>query len=334
MSKHLYFLLLPLIFIISACTNKNQHTDQTSGEIVKTDSMSVHRYERALFSLNPESLRKQLPKIYPEFAFFLGNSWQDTMNLMRLYNYITDPNIRELNDYAQQQFPDDAYFRNSLEPVFKRIQQYYPERPIPDIYTFVSGLDISVPAIYADTVLAISLDLFLGKNVPAYAKAGIPAYMSHRFNKEHLVPACVNAFCDSIVNSDPDKQTLIDLMVEAGKRLYFMDMMLPELKDHVLIGYPAEKLTWCEQNEANIWSFLITNQFLFSGEPVVISKMMTDAPFTAGFVNTSPGRLGEWVGWQIVKAYMKNSRKSSVQDLMKDTDAQSILRNSGYKPAK
>lgn len=332
MSKYLYLLLFSLSFLISSCERKSRNPELASGQSGSKDSMEVHRYEKALFSLKPEILRKQLPGIYSEYAFFLGNSWQDTMNLLRLYNYITDPNIRELNEYVQDQFPDDAYFSSRLQPVFKRIREYYPEHPLPDIYTFVSGLDVSVPAIYADTVLAISLDLFLGKSTPVYTKAGIPAYMSNRFDKDHLVPACVNAFCDSIVNSDADKQSLLDLMVEAGKRLYFMDLMLPEVKDQFLIGYPAEKLAWCEQNESNIWSFLISNQFLFSGEPVVISKMMTDAPFTAGFANTSPGRLGEWVGWQIVKAYMKNGNRASVQDLLRDTDAQGILRNSGYKP--
>ena len=45
----------------------------------------------------------------------------------------------------------------------------------------------------------------------------------------------------------------------------------------------------------------------------------------------SPGRLGYWVGYQIVNQYMKNEGVSLL-DLMKNTNSQEILLKSKYKP--
>jgi hypothetical protein len=59
---------------------------------------------------------------------------------------------------------------------------------------------------------------------------------------------------------------------------------------------------------------------------------MNDAPFTATISQESPGRLGTWVGWQIIKSYMDENTDVSLQQLMKTTDYQLILNKSGYQP--
>ena len=93
-------------------------------------------------------------------------------------------------------------------------------------------------------------------------------------------------------------------------------------------------MQWALKNEGNIWAFLIEQQLLFSADPQGITKLMTDAPFTSGFANNSPGRLGAFTGWQIVRDYMKEADGITLRQLMEDTDAQKILKVSKYKPRK
>jgi hypothetical protein len=59
---------------------------------------------------------------------------------------------------------------------------------------------------------------------------------------------------------------------------------------------------------------------------------MNDAPFTAPVSQESPGRLGTWLGWQIVESYMNKNPKVSLSDLMKDSNYQKMLEESGYRP--
>ena len=65
-----------------------------------------------------------------------------------------------------------------------------------------------------------------------------------------------------------------------------------------------------------------------------IRKYMGDAPFVAGFPEGSPGRVGQWVGYQLVNLFMNNNKEVSLEELMQIEDANLILRKSNYKPSR
>ena len=71
---------------------------------------------------------------------------------------------------------------------------------------------------------------------------------------------------------------------------------------------------------------------LYSKETASIIKFMGESPFIQGFPEGSPGRVGHYVGWQIVKAYMEKNPNTTIQELMQEQDAQRILTKSKYKP--
>jgi hypothetical protein len=328
------FYLLNILLIFSSCNQNSPETQRYGAGNTKRGHLDILRYERALFDISPNSVRNGLSSLYPDYKFFLGDSWEDTLNILRIHNYITDPNIRELNRLVDQNYPDMDFLEDPLAEAFGNIMEYYPKTSIPKVFTYVSGLDVENPIIYADSVLAISLDLYMGENEGAYQKAGIPKYICHRLTRNNLLSDCIYAVAATKVKIDESKQSLLDQMLAAGKILYFVDLILPETADEYKIGYETVKLQWCNHNESNIWQFLIGNQMLFSSDPAVVSKMMTDAPFTSGLVNESPGRIGEWIGWQIIRSYAESNPSVRLEDLMNNTDAQSILKASKYKPGK
>lgn len=294
----------------------------------------IKRYEKALFLLDKKHLRKGLASLYPEYAYFMGNQWQDTMNILRIYNFITDPNIIELYNLTIEKYPDVSFLEKDLTDAFNRFRQSYPEKLIPQVFTYISGLDIDNPVYYSDTAMSIALDIFLGKDVLAYPKAGIPKYKSERYTPDYILPQCMLAVSDNLVRVDEKRNTLLDQMIMAGKAMYFLDVTLPDVKDEYKIGYTSAQLEWSRKNESNIWAFLIERQLLFSSDPQGITKMMTDAPFTSGFAAESPGRLGAYMGWRIVRSYMKEADNITLKQLMEDTDAQKILKISRFKPGK
>jgi hypothetical protein len=336
LNRHLVFLPLVVLLIFQSCKNKSTEVAMPSNTGVKVaeQKIIIHRYEKALFGLDKKHLRQGMATLYPEYAYFLGNGWQDTMNILRIHNFLNDPNIQELYDLTVKKYPDVTFLENDLTSAFSRFRQAYPGKPVPKVFTYVSGLDIENPVYYSDTAMAIGLDIFLGSNVIAYQKAGLPKYKIARFTQDHILPECMLAITDKLVRMDEKNNTLLDRMIMAGKALYFLDVTLPDVSDEFKIGYSAAQLDWCRRNESNIWAFMIENQLLFSSNTQGISKLLTDAPFTSGFAAESPGRLGAYMGWMIVRAYMKESDGIILNQLMEDTDAKNILKVSKFKPGK
>jgi len=327
-----------LLFALLACNSKNSEVampSQPEGKgSVAEGEIVIKRYEKALFALDKNNLRQGMASLSKDYSFFLGNEWQDTMNILRIYNFLNDPNIKELYILSMNKYPDVSFLANDLNNAFDRYLQAYPGKTFPVVYTYVSGLDIENPVYFMDTAMAIGLDIFLGADVDAYLKAGLPKYKINRFTKDHILPRCMLAVSDNIIRVDESRNSLLDQMVLAGKALYFLDVTLPDVKDEFKIGYTTDQLAWSHSHEREIWAFIIGQQLLFSSNPQGVSKLMTDAPFSAGFAAESPGRLGEYIGWQIVRAYMQKADNVTLKQLMENTDAQEILKVSGFKPGK
>ena len=57
-----------------------------------------------------------------------------------------------------------------------------------------------------------------------------------------------------------------------------------------------------------------------------------EAPFTQGFSQElSPGNIGQWIGWQIIKKYVSKNPEMKPEELMR-TDAKKIIDEAKYKP--
>ena len=81
-----------------------------------------------------------------------------------------------------------------------------------------------------------------------------------------------------------------------------------------------------------MWTFLAEHKLLFSTDRMSVKRFIDDGPYTSAFTDQSPARTGAWLGWQIVRSYMKQNKDVKLADLMNNTDFQGILNNSEYQP--
>ena len=56
-----------------------------------------------------------------------------------------------------------------------------------------------------------------------------------------------------------------------------------------------------------------------------------ESPKTQELGEAAPGKIGVFVGWQIVKKYMNEHSDCSLKKLM-ETDAEKIMQEAKYKP--
>jgi len=327
----LFPILIFLVVLINSCSDTATRNLDIDVSKIAVPPVEIKRYEKQLFTIDKNSFKADLKKIAPEFPVFLKADLDDTLNLIRLHDFIESPLNIKLYDSVQILFPNLSGYENQLTDAFKRYKFYFPEIDLPNVFSYVSGLSYEYPVQFYAGDMIIALDMYLGSGFGEYRRMGLPLYKIERMNKDFLVRDCINEMYFYTYLEKPGKN-VIQKMMNEGKRLYFLDAMLPGTPDNIKIGYPEQKLIWCQENESKIWAFMIENDLIFSSDMLVIRKFFTDGPYSHSFSSESPARMGEWVGWQIVRAYMNRNPEITLKQLLMEEDAQKILSDSRYKP--
>jgi len=133
----------------------------------------------------------------------------------------------------------------------------------------------------------------------------------------------------------PDKSVgrpLIEQMIEKGKHWFLLDKFLPDAPDSVKTGYTKKQLNWVEENEGNIWAYIVKNENdIYSIDPATIQTYIGEAPNTQVMTEAAPGNIGQWVGWRIVQEYSEKHKDFSVQQIL-EAPAKTIFEEAKYKP--
>ena len=122
------------------------------------------------------------------------------------------------------------------------------------------------------------------------------------------------------------------MMIHNGKKLYALDLLLPYTPDSVKLEVTPAQVSWLEDNELEMWAHLLKEELLYSSNWQDIRKLVDYSPHSPGMPPEAPGRSANWIGWQIVKAYMGKHPETSLPQLFALQDAQALLDESRYKP--
>jgi len=313
------FVVLVCLFFLS-CDQKSKV--EKAVEEIPVD-IKVERFDKVFFETKPEDLAK-VKKQYPYF-FPAGND--DNVWLSKMQ----EPIWREVYTEVQKKYSNFEPVRQEFNTLFQHVKYYFPKTKTPKIITVIGEMDYTAKAIYADSLVIVALELYLGKEHKFYQ---FPNYLKENFEEKQIMPDVVSSFAYRHIPVYPDKN-LISQMIFEGKQLYAKDLLLPEYTDAEKIGYMPEQIKWCEENEAYMWRYLIEKEMIYSVDPKLTTRFIVPAPFSKFYLeidNDSPGRVGAWIGWQIVRSYMKNNTVT-LPELLK-TDPKEIFEKSKYKPKK
>ena len=244
--------------------------------------------------------------------------------------FLMHKDIHQLFMMVDSNFHDVTTFKAKITDAFSYYNYYFPEKQIPVVVSMVTGISNNI--VVTDSVLGVGLDMYMGDSSAVYKLAGIPNYLRKKAIKENMVFDMMRGWALSEFEPASKKDDLLSQVVNYGKSLYLMEALFPFDKTHSLIGFTADEMKWCEENEVTIWSKMIEEKVLYSTDMRVLRSYTGPGPFTAGYPKESPAQLGYWIGWQIVRKYMETNSSVTMSDLMKIDDAQLILRKSKYKP--
>lgn len=324
--------IFPLFLFLTLISISCRHPNPLDVDLTKVEPphIRIKRYEKALFSVSKDSIRQGLNNLRQAYPFFIGEEI-DTLDILNLSNFITDPTVRKTYDDVIKMYPDLETTEKELNKALHYFKYYYPDNKISNVYTYISGFDFERPVKYVDSVLVIGIDMYMGSDYFFYPMLGIPEYKTYRMRRENITVECMSEMARNMIPLSSLQFNFLERMVYEGKLLYFLDMTMPWVDDSLKIGFKASQLDWCRQNEKNIWGFFMEQDLLYSSDRKVIARFMDDGPYTPSFAAESPARTGAYIGWQIVRRFMENT-DTAPEKLFKMNDAQAVLKKSKYKP--
>lgn len=335
--RFVLFLLIGFTLASVSCKRDHYKIDVSS---VKAET-EIKRLEIDLFSPSPEQIPLLVPGLKQKYGSFLqlfsyvintGDVSESSFGDM-LVRFCTDRQNNEIYELTVEKFKDIDKLSNDLNDAFRHYLWYFPERKLPAVYTCITGFNNSI--ITGDSVLAIGIDRYLGADCSFYPALGIYKYLSDRMTADYIVPDCMSGLASSewdFSTMHYESDNLLAEMIHNGKLKYFTKCMLPGFADELIFGFTQDQMKFCRNNEDQMWQYLIENDLLFKTDQFIIRKLIGEAPFTTYFTNESPGRAAVWTGFRIVESYMKKNPDITLEELMRNTDIQTILEKAKYNP--
>ena len=330
---------LVVILFIFSCTSGPKTPDVSDIKV----ELTTKRFENDFFSLDKYTDIQQVESLIKKYPIFASDFFNTILNIDIASN--SDSALHYINGYKQAYqtlkdtaslvFKDFTPYENEIKKSLQYLKYYFPNYHQPrTIITYVGPLD-GYGDIISDDAIIIGLHHHLGANASFYKFGWVqetyPSYLTYNFDPPHIAINCMKNIIVDMYPSQYDEANLLTQMIESGKRLYLLQMLLPEKEEFRLIGYEETQMKQCYEHEAQIWDLFIQNNYLQSIDKNIIKNFIGESPKTIELGEASPGNIGSFVGWQIVKKYMIKKPETSLQHLMKLTDEE-ILDIAKYKP--
>lgn len=315
------FAFFLMILVLGACSSDRKKQKEIAAIPVNVD---VVRFDKVFANATPDDL----PRLKEEFSYLFPEQFPDSVWLERMQDTLQI----EIEQEVFKVYDNFSNQEKVIERLFQHIKYYFPEFTPPEIVTLISEVDYRNSVLLFDDKLLVGLDNFLGSEHHFYT--GIHTYIAANLTPEQLVPQIAETYAKQLVRPSSER-TLLSGMIYYGKILYLKELWLSAEKPHIVMAYTEEQLQWAGANESEIWRYFIERELLYNTDARLPGRFLNPAPFSKFYLeldNESPGRLGQYIGWQIVKAYMKNNETTLQQMLV--TPADEIYKNSKFKPRK
>ena len=316
--KHKCILFILSLTLLLNCNNENGN----ESEIAKLDvDFTVERFDTIL----SEATEQDLPKIKNTFPFLFPEVIDSTW-IQRLNGDVQQQVFSEVNN----KFENFETQHSELANFFRHLKYYDTRFKLPRVITVADYVNYRNTLVLEADLLIVNLTNYLGETHEFYQN--IPFYFAENMTPSQILPDIADKYAKRY-NYQGQRKTFLDEIIYYGKQLYFKDIMIPEFSDAEKIGYTDNNIEWSKRNEDQVWSYFVEKELLFSTDPKLFSRFTAPAPFSKFYLdidNESPGRLGQYIGWQIVRAYAERT-DAEILTVMR-TNADEIFKNSKYKP--
>jgi len=333
-----YLLVLTSLLLFQSCNDSKWKADISNVDY----NSEIGRLDLDVFNLGSDLNHDQLMDLKGKYDGFLNVYLTQIMQVGEVENpmtaslfqrFVTDPNWIELQEIIEEKHPNLDEQSADLEKAFKRYSVLFNESDLPEIVAYNSGFNVGI---YPDKeFLGIGLEWYSGNDLKIFDR--LPPDLFPQYKRDKMMPEfmTINALKGWLFVKFQDKlngQTLLNRMAFSGKISYIAAALHQNVTDRIVLNYSEKQLEWCDNQEYEVWKFMLENDLIFSEDAMAVNKMMNDGPFTPGMPPESPGGVGNYMGYEMVKAYMDRNENITLPDLLNAKNDREFLKH--YKPGR
>lgn len=342
-------IIICLMIFLVAC-NRSKAPDVSSIKV----ELKVARFDQDFFRLDTNSLSDGLSGLQQKYPGFFNDYLmhilglqpdsvmsEHSMERVALKQFLRD--YRPVYDSVEVLYSNFDKWAEGIKKGLQHVKYYFPDYQLPNkVITYIGPMDAFFMTSYGlqgdvltNAGIGIGLQLHLGQDFSFYqSEEGMtlyPKYISQTFTPGNIPVNSMKNIADDIFPQDRRAFSLIEQIVNSGRRYYLLELFLPGVDEASVFGYTPDQLKGAYSNEAVIWDFFLNNDLLNSSDQDVIKNYIGQSPKTQEFGESSPGNLGSFTGLQIVKKFMQKFPDVSPDSLMK-IPAREVYERSKYKP--
>jgi len=321
------FIPLTICFLLIACSSQKKL--DTDAQIIRFDT-ALYQY---LTQNEPDGFLDEYRTFLDEYGEkIIGIGRSDSAGFYsRLREYFSESTLMQLYSDQQVLFSDISALNAELSSGMEILLKQFPELRRSKIYLHVSGWLQNV--VVSDEILSLSADKYMGADYSLYPEF-FYEYQRQNMLPERVAPDYLLGFLMANFPFRGNAEVLLDRMIYEGKLRYILSRLLPKRKMWEYVGYTGEQHKWCNTHRDRIWKSILDNQHLYRPDYFTTDIYLKDAPTTATLSPDSPGRVGVWIGFQIVVSYMERHPTTDWRTLMNQTDYVAFLKESRFNPKK
>jgi hypothetical protein len=277
-------------------------------DFLNLDSILRNSSDKELLDLKSKFKRNNSSILDYTFGYCIGGSLQsDSSYINGIRRFYSNNYIKRLEGTIQKKQGDFSSEKKELLIAFRRLKGFFPRKKIPKTIYFINS-SFSASVFSTEKEIAIGVERYLGSNEKVIKELPTNQFFTwikNGMKKEYLSRDVMAGWLMTHYCTETSENYASEMM-RWGKILYITQGTLPNEKTNTILRYTNKQFNWALKNEGVFWKYLVENEFLFKTDEKTRSNLLNEGPFTGGLPEESPDRLGQFLGWRIVKQYMEN----------------------------
>jgi len=265
---------------------------------------------------NLKSLEEQLGDL---FIYELSQNIQQNVNdssYRIIHEFYNSEYISDLEAEKEKLYSELPKHEQEINSAFKYLRHHFGDTIVPKQIFYVNKMFSQISC--SNENIAVGLESYISPNsevIESIPSSQLYKWQRDRMNIDYLERDVVlNWIQVQLFNSLDGK--LAEHIIQAGKILYVLNAAFPNADEAYILRYAEDQFQWAEKNEFQVWRYLVEQQMLFKSDVNSRTNFLNEGPKTVGLSDDAPDRMGQFLGYRIVKGYMHKNKALSLPELL------------------